>query len=69
MVSGCTIQCVGRQVPVISYKNVDLMQRYVTERGRIRPRRQTAACAKHQRVLVREIKRARYMALLPYTSS
>ena len=66
--SGCTIDCPGRQVPEINYRNVEFLQRFVTERGRIRPRRQTGACAKHQRVLVREIKRARFMALLPFSS-
>ena len=52
----------------ITYKNVDGLQRYITERGKIRPRRQTGNCAKHQRALAREIKRARYLALLPYTA-
>ncbi|MBN1583340.1 MAG: 30S ribosomal protein S18 [Anaerolineae bacterium] len=66
--SGCSSRCVGRQAKKISYKQLDLLGRYVTERGKIRPRRQTGNCAKHQRVLTREIKRARYMALLPYTS-
>ena len=45
-----------------------MLERYITERGKIRPRRQTGNCAKHQRVLARAIKRARFMALLPYTS-
>jgi small subunit ribosomal protein S18 len=53
---------------VISYKQVDRLTQAVTDRGKIRPRRQTGACAKHQRVLAREIKRARYMALLPFTA-
>jgi small subunit ribosomal protein S18 len=52
----------------ISYKQVDFLARYVTDRGKIRPSRQTGNCAKHQRVLARAIKRARYMALLPYTA-
>jgi small subunit ribosomal protein S18 len=55
-------------VAKISYRDVNTLQRYVTERGKIRPRRQTGNCAKHQRVLARAIKRARYMALLPYTA-
>jgi small subunit ribosomal protein S18 len=52
----------------IDYKNVDLLRRYVTEDGKIRPRRQTGACARHQRELARAIKRARHLALLQFTS-
>ncbi len=52
---------------VIDYKNVDLLRRYVTDDGKIRPRRQTGACARHQREIARAIKRARHLALLPYT--
>ncbi|MFZ6020575.1 MAG: 30S ribosomal protein S18 [Chloroflexota bacterium] len=52
----------------IDYKNVDLLRRYVTEEGKIRPRRQTGTCARHQRVLAREIKRARHIALLPFVA-
>jgi small subunit ribosomal protein S18 len=65
---GCSPRCIGRQVEKISYKQVDLLRRYVTDRGKIRPRRQTSTCAKHQRLVAREIKRARYMALLPFTA-
>jgi small subunit ribosomal protein S18 len=43
-----------------------LLKRYVTEDGKIRPRRQTGTCARHQRALAGVIKRARYIALLPY---
>jgi small subunit ribosomal protein S18 len=67
-VTGCTSRCVGKQNQKISYKHVDFLQRYITDRGKIRPRRQTGNCAKHQRVLARAIKRARYMALLPYSA-
>ena len=49
------------------YKNVDLLLNYITERGKIIPRRISGVCAKHQRELSREIKRARSIALLPYT--
>ncbi len=52
---------------VIDYKQVEVLRRYVTDEGKIRPRRQTGACAKHQRELARAIKRARHLALLPYT--
>lgn len=51
----------------IDYKAVSLLRQYINERGRILPRRRTAACAKHQRMLSRAIKRARHVALLPYT--
>lgn len=52
----------------IDYKQVDLLRRYVSERGKIRPRRQTSLCAKHQRRLAVAIKRARHIALLPFVS-
>ena len=52
----------------IDYKQVDVLSRYVTEFGRMRPRRQTGTCARHQRHLAREIKRARHIALLPFVS-
>ena len=52
----------------IDYKQVDVLSRYVNEFGHMRPRRQTGTCAKHQRHLAREIKRARHIALLPFVS-
>ena len=51
----------------IDYKKVDLLRKYVTEEGKIRPRRQTGACAKHQRIVAEAVKQARFIALLPYT--
>jgi len=51
----------------IDYKKVDLLRKYVTEEGKIRPRRQTGACAKHQRIVAETVKQARFIALLPYT--
>ena len=51
----------------IDYKQTETLRRYVTESGKIRPRRQSGACAKHQRELARAIKRARHLALLPFT--
>lgn len=48
------------------YKDVETLQRYISETGKIRPRRQTGNCARCQRQLAREIKRARHLALLPY---
>lgn len=51
------------------YKDVDSLRRYTTEVGKIKPRRQTGNCARCQRQLAREIKRARYMALMPFVAS
>ena len=53
---------------VIDFKDVDKLKKYVTERGKILPRRISGNCAKHQRALTVAIKRARVMALLPYTT-
>jgi small subunit ribosomal protein S18 len=50
----------------IDYKDVETLRRYLTDGGKIRPRRQTGACAKCQRALALAIKRARHLALLPY---
>ncbi|HEY5571686.1 MAG TPA: 30S ribosomal protein S18 [Anaerolineales bacterium] len=58
--------CTDRNA-VIDYKQVDILRRYITDDGKIRPRRQTGACARHQRELTRAIKRARHLALLPFT--
>lgn len=54
-------------VEYIDYKDTARMRRYITERGKILPRRITGNCAKHQRFLTRAIKKARVMALMPYT--
>ena len=51
------------------YKDIDTLQRYITESGKIRPRRQTGNCARCQRQLAREIKRARHLALLPFVEN
>jgi small subunit ribosomal protein S18 len=51
----------------IDYKDISRLRRYVSDRARIEPRRRTGICAKHQRRLALAIKRARYLALLPYT--
>ena len=52
----------------IEYKEVRLLQRFVTERGKIIPRRMSGTCARHQRALTRSIKQARQIALLPFAS-
>ena len=51
----------------IDYKKIDLLKRYITDDGKIRPRRQTGTCARHQREVAAAIKRARHIALLPFT--
>lgn len=56
------------RVVYIDYKDVAMLKHYVTERGKIIPRRITGATAKHQRMLTRAIKRARQIALLPYAA-
>lgn len=50
----------------IDYKDVELLQRFITPDGKIAPRSQTGTCAKYQRQLARAIKNARFMGLLPY---
>ena len=56
----------GPNAPVIDYKDVRLLSRFLSERGKIVPSRITAVSAKKQRELARAIKRARFLALLPY---
>ena len=52
----------------VDYKDSDLLRRFLTDRGKIRPRRQTGTCAKHQRSLAVAVKRSRHLALLPFTA-
>lgn len=52
---------------VIDYKNNSLLSSFINREGKIRPRRQTGTCAKHQRKVALEIKKARHMALLPFS--
>ena len=56
----------GDNAPVIDYKDVRLLQRFISERGKIVPSRITAVSAKKQRELAKAIKRARFLGLLPY---
>ncbi len=56
------------RVVYIDYKDIGLLKHYVTERGKIIPRRITGATARHQRMLTRAIKRARQIALLPFVA-
>ncbi len=57
--------CGNREIQ-IDYKNTDLLKNYISETGKIEPRRLTGTCAKHQRLVSNEVKKARQMALLPY---
>ena len=56
----------GTNAPKIDYKDVRMLQRYISERGKIIPARISAVCTKKQRELARAIKRARFLGLLPY---
>ncbi|HEY3365309.1 MAG TPA: 30S ribosomal protein S18 [Symbiobacteriaceae bacterium] len=58
--------CVDK-VETIDYKDANRLKRYITERGKILPRRISGNCAAHQRQLTQAIKRARIVALLPFT--
>lgn len=54
---------------VLDYKNLDTLKKFVNEKGKILPRRTTGTCAKHQRQVTLEIKRARHIAVLPYVQN
>ncbi len=56
----------SKSAPQIDYKDIKLLQRFISERGKIVPSRITAVSAKKQRLLSKAIKRARFMALIPY---
>ncbi|MBC3797748.1 30S ribosomal protein S18 [Acetobacterium fimetarium] len=58
-----------RKVEQVDYKDVITLKKFISERGKILPRRATGTCAKHQRKVTEAIKRARNVALLPYTSN
>src|SRR6058998_1161311 len=60
--------CCVDKVQRIDYKDVGRIRRYISDRGKIDPRRKSGTCAKHQRMLTTALKRARLMALLPYTA-
>jgi len=55
------------KINFVDYKDVKRLERFITERGKIASTRMSGNCAKHQRVVVRAIKRARFISLLPYT--
>jgi small subunit ribosomal protein S18 len=56
-------------VQVVDYKDISRLRRHISERGKIEPRRKLGTCARHQRALTVAIKRARHVALLPFTTS
>ncbi len=58
----------AEKVKSIDHKAADVLRRYVTEQGKIRSRRETGTCARHQRLLARAIKRSRHLALLPFSA-
>ena len=58
----------GKENNEISYKDANKLRKYISERGKILPRRITGNCAKHQRALTAEIKRARHIAIMPYVT-
>ncbi len=59
--------CVDRSRK-IDYKEVETLRRFISDRGKMELRHRTGVCARHQRMLSTELKRARYLALLPYTA-
>lgn len=63
---GCPFTANG--IKTIDYKDVELLKRYITDKGKILPRRITGVSQRHQRLLTKAVKRARYVALLPFTS-
>jgi len=63
----CTFCC--EKIETIDYKDAMKLRQYISDRGKIEPRRKTGTCAKHQRAIAVAVKRARHLALIPYTSA
>ena len=63
----CTL-CIDKNF-VLDYKNPEQLKKFINDKGKILPRRATGACAKHQRDITLAIKRARHIAILPYTQN
>lgn len=61
-----TCRLCERRIEQLDYKDERLVGRFISDRGKILPRRATGMCARHQRQLARAVKRARYLALVPY---
>ncbi len=62
------VMCANKDF-VLDYKNADQLKKFVNEKGKILPRRATGACAKHQRDITLAVKRARTIAVLPFTQN
>jgi small subunit ribosomal protein S18 len=60
--------CADKAQPELNYKDVNRLRKYISERGKILPRRISGNCAKHQRILTVAVKRARVIAFLPFAS-
>lgn len=60
-------QFCSEKTKVINYRQTDVLRKFVTDQGKIRGRRETGTCARHQRMIAKAVKRARHMALLSYT--
>jgi small subunit ribosomal protein S18 len=56
------------KISLVDYKDFNFLRRFISDRGRIETRRKSGTCAKHQRALAQAIKRARHLALIPYTA-
>ncbi len=56
----------ANEIETLDYKDVNAVSKYITERGKIKPRRVTSTCAKHQRMVANTVKRSRHMAYIPF---
>jgi small subunit ribosomal protein S18 len=59
----------SEKMDTVDYKDASKLRQYISERGKIEPRRKTGTCAKHQRAVAIAVKRARHLALIPYVPS
>lgn len=59
------LMCTGK---TFTYKDVEMMRKFINDKGKIVPRRVTGSCSRHQRYIAGEIKKARFMALIPYVN-
>ena len=59
--------CCANKIDVLDYKETDIVKRFITDRGKIVPKRNSGSCAKHQRLIASTVKRSRFMGLIPFT--
>lgn len=59
--------CCANKIEIIDYRRMEIVKRFITDRGRIVPKRNSGVCAKHQRLVASTVKRARYTGYIPYT--